>query len=157
MIIINRRILMHINRKATLQRTRDFFDNDYLKYLNNSNFTKYGLKSIDYTQPYVNHTRRTDGLSLLIAQAIDADAIITSVKQAIYDCPNLPQHPYRTILTQRYLKRYNAWQVALNIQYSASYYNKLQNEALLIFADRFTIQQVINQVKNIIDLHIYEN
>lgn len=148
---------MHINQKATLQRTRDFFDTDYLKYLNNSNFTKYGLSSIDYTQPKVTHTRRTDGLAFLIAQAIDADIIITSVNQSIDDCPNLPQRPYKTILTQRYLKRYPAWQVALNIQYSASYYNKLQNEALLIFADRFAVQQVINKATNIIDLHIYED
>ena len=148
---------MHINRKATLQRTRDFFDNDYLKYLGNSNFTKYGLKSIDYTQPYVSHTRRTDGLELLIAQALDADIVIASVNQAIHDCPELPQHPYRSILTQRYIERHRAWQVALNIQYSTSYYNKLQNEALLIFADRFTIQQVINKSQNIIDLHIYED
>lgn len=148
---------MHINRKATLQQTRDFFDNDYLKYLNNSNFTKYGLRSIDYTQPYVSHTRRTDGLASLIIQAINADIIITSVNQAIHDCPELPHHPYRTILTQRYLERHSAWQVALSIQYSNSYYNKLQNEALLVFADRFVIQQVINKAKNIIDLHIYEN
>lgn len=148
---------MHINQKATLQRTRDFFDTNYLKYLNNSNFTKYGLRSIDYTQPKVTHTRRTDGLAFLIVQAIDADIIITSVNQAIDDCPNLPQRPYKTILTQRYLKRYPAWQVALNIQYSTSYYNKLQNEALLIFADRFAVQQVINKATNIIDLHIYED
>ena len=69
----------------------------------------------------------------------------------------VPQHPYRTILTQRYLQRLPAWQVALNIQYSTSYYNKLQNEALLVFADRFAIQQIINKSQNIIDLHIYEN
>lgn len=80
---------MNINKKATLQRTRDFFDTDYLKYLNNSNFTKYGLRSIDYTQPKVTHTRRTDVLAFLIAQDIEANIIIASVNYAIYECHNL--------------------------------------------------------------------
>lgn len=148
---------MHINQKATLERSRAFFANDYLDYLKISNFTNAILRSIDYTQPYVTHTRRTDGLESLITKALDADIIIASVYQAVHDCPEFTQHPYKTILTQRYLKRLPAWQVALNIQYSTSYYNKLQNEALLIFADRFAIQQVINKSQNIIDLHIYEN
>lgn len=147
---------MKVNKKATVQRVRDFFENDYLTYLNLSNFSKYGLRSIDYTQPKVSYTKRTDALAELITKASDADLIILSIKQAISDCPERPRQPYRTILTNRYLKFWPAWQVANKISYSHSQYNKLQNQALLIFANRFAIQQVINQCYPIINLNIYD-
>lgn len=150
---------LNINRKATLQRIRSFFNYNYPNYLNLSDLTNYELKSIDYTQPHVIQTRRTDALEKLITQQIEANLIVTSVQQAINKCPDRPHAPYKTILTERYLKFHPAWQVALKIQYSSSQYNKLQNRALLLFAQKFLIQQFVNKVSenSIIDLNIYEN
>lgn len=95
----------------------------------------------------------------MITQQIEANLIVTSVQQAINKCPDRPHAPYKTILTERYLKFHPAWQVALKIQYSSSQYNKLQNRALLLFAQKFLIQQFVNKVSenSIIDLNIYEN
>lgn len=150
---------LNINRKATLQRIRSFFNYNYPNYLNLSDLTNYELKSIDYTQPHVIQTRRTDALEKLITQQIEANLIVTSVQQAINKCPDRPHAPYKIILTERYLKFHPAWQVALKIQYSSSQYNKLQNRALLLFAQKFLIQQFVNKVSenSIIDLNIYEN
>lgn len=111
---------LNINRKATLQRIRSFFNYNYPNYLNLSDLTNYELKSIDYTQPYVTQTRRTDALEKLITQQIEANLIVMSVQQAINKCPDRPHAPYKTILTERYLKFHPAWQVALKIQYSSS-------------------------------------
>ena len=150
---------LNINRKATLQRIRSFFNYNYPNYLNLSDLTNYELKSIDYTQPHVIQTRRTDALEKLITQQIEANLIVTSVQQAINKCPDRPHAPYKTILSERYLKFHPAWQVALKIQYSSSQYNKLQNRALLLFAQKFLIQQFVNKVSenSLIDLNIYEN
>lgn len=155
----NMKTTLNINRKATLQRIRSFFNYNYPNYLNLSDLTNYELKSIDYTQPHVIQTRRTDALEKLITQQIEANLIVTSVQQAINKCPDRPHAPYKTILTERYLKFHPAWQVALKIQYSSSQYNKLQNRALLLFAQKFLIQQFVNKVSenSIIDLNIYEN
>ena len=155
----NMKATLNINRKATLQRVRSFFNYNYPNYLNLSDLTNYELKSIDYTQPHVIQTRRTDALEKLITQQIEANLIVMSVQQAINKCPDRPQAPYKTILTERYLKFHPAWQVALKIQYSSSQYNKLQNRALLLFAKKFIIQQLINKVSqnSLIDLHIYED
>lgn len=150
---------LNINRKATLQRIRSFFNYNYPNYLNLSDLTNYELKSIDYTQPYVTQTRRTDALEKLITQQIEANLIVMSVQQAINKCPDRPHAPYKIILTERYLKFNSAWQIALKVQYSSSQYNKLQNSALLLFAQKFLIQQFVNKVSenSIIDLHIYED
>ena len=53
------------------------------------NFTKYELRSIEYSQPKVTHMRRTHGLAFLLAQDIEANIIIASVNYAIFDCHNL--------------------------------------------------------------------
>lgn len=58
-------------------------------YESKNNFTKYGLRSIEYTQPKVTHTRRTHGLAFLLAQDIEANIIIASVNYAIYECHNI--------------------------------------------------------------------
>ena len=47
---------LNINRKATLQRVRSFFNYNYPNYLNLSDLTNYELKSIDYNSPKLIET-----------------------------------------------------------------------------------------------------
>ena len=65
---------------------------------------------------------------------------------AINQLENTPQHPYRTIIVERFVKRTRMIKVRELISYSQGKSNDLANQALKSFAEIFRQEQIKNKV-----------
>lgn len=108
---------------------RDFFKNDYPKLylLSGSQIpTDINLKDKSRIGYYCN--------------------VLAITWLAINQLEDTPQHPYRTIIVERFVKRTRMIKVRELISYSQGKSNDLANQALKKFAEIFKQEQIENKV-----------
>lgn len=140
-----------VDRKATIKNTLDFITNKLprLAYFGT-------IKGVNYDNVKVSSTPRKDATADYFLMIKEANEQYRSAMNAINDCRNDQRHPYKKILEVEfkglpYRERLEAVGYEQN-----SYYTK-RKDALLEFADKFLISQIVGNVENILDLHIYKD
>lgn len=81
-----------------------------------------------------------------------AENVLYCVALAIRDCKEEPRKPYRTILTDLYLKDMLNLEVQQEIGYSRSRYNAFKRQALQDFTQRFNYYAVQEGISSLIEL-----
>lgn len=148
--------LGEIDKRKTLDATRNFLDKRLDHYLNMSGSRRFELKSpiISNTPPTKTNVNKQDQIMMNIFYA---ESIVGAVAKTIDKCSNDNRHPYKAILIDFYISRLTFGQVAIRVGYSYGYTKRLRNNALIEFAERFTTQQVLDNIDPVINLIAYKN
>lgn len=142
---------MNDNQSIT-RNVKDFFKYRYDNYLSLSSETS-SLRSINFGNTAVSHSMQTDSQQRIYLRIMDAQKIIKSVDDAIESCRNDTEHPYRKILTLRYIQHRSTVYVISQLSFEKTfYYRNLLPNTLIEFANKFLVKQLVNGVENIIDL-----
>lgn len=144
-----------INKKETLENTRNFLTDDLNEYLYLSNDNRAILKSpIIDGQPKSSYFDSNDSR---ILRVMDAQKIIKCVSVSLLNCSNSSRAPYKTILISYFIDGLTMVQVQAKLGLSASRTSSLKSKALIEFAERFTSAQLLNQVSKPIKLIVYDD
>ena len=121
-------IAMNDEEKKTIKQVKQFFKKDYPRYKQLSVFADLGSVIFDgvKSSSNINHQEQR------MVKAIEAKNIVEMVNTII---DNICDSRYKTILKKCYLQNVPKWQVENELMYSHATFFKLQNEALLLFAE----------------------
>lgn len=129
---------MNDKEKEIIKQVKRFFYKDYPKYKQLSVFAD--LSSVNFdgvkSSSNINHQEQR------MVKAIEAKNIVEMVNTII---DNICDSRYKTILKECYLQNVPKWQVENELMYSHATFYKLQNEALLLFAE--VINRIIGDKK----------
>lgn len=141
-----------MNNKAVLENVKDFFKYRYDNYLSLSSEAN-SLRGISFNNTAVSHSMRIDSQQRAYLKIMDAQKIKKSVDDAVKACRNDIEHPYRNILIFRFLQHKSTVYVINQLSFEKTcYYKQLLPNALIEFANKFLVSQLVNGVENIIDL-----
>lgn len=150
-------LLRPINKKETLENTRNFLNKDLNQYLNLCNANKEILKSPNIDSHFINFDN-VDNTNPIILNIIDAQKVLKCISDSMLKCSNTQIAPYKTILISYYVDSLTMLQLAEKIGFaSVAYTNTLKNRALIEFAERFKTAQLLNQVSKQIKLIVYDD
>lgn len=147
--------MKNINVKQTRCNTRDFLRNKLDHYLNYCNRKRESIYSLDVKNTKVDASLNTD-LANQYVEIFYSQKIVSCVADALNNCTQTTGKPYKKFLTDRYLHLLNMEDIDIKYSFSRSTATRMDNKALLEFADKFLFSQLINQVCPVIDLHIYQ-
>lgn len=138
--------------KATIKNVKHFFKYKYDYYLSLSNEAN-TIKAMEFSNSAVGSSPVQDAKERMYLKVIDAQKIIKSVDDAINSCQDDSEHPYATVLTLRYIKLKSTVYVINNIAFErTSYFDRVLPCALIEFANKFMVKELVNGVENIVDL-----
>ena len=138
--------------KATIKNVKHFFKYKYDYYLSLSNEAN-TIKAMEFSNSAVGSSPVQDAKERMYLKVMDAQKIIKSVDDAINSCQNDSEHPYATVLTLRYIKLKSTVYVINNIAFErTSYFDRVLPCALIEFANKFMVKELVNGVENIVDL-----
>lgn len=123
-------ISMNDKEKEIIKQVKRFFYKDYPKYKQLSVFAD--LSSVNFDG--VKSSSNINYQEQRMVKAIEAKNIVEMVNTII---DNICDSRYKTILKECYLQNVPKWQVENELMYSHTTFYKLQNEALLLFAELF--------------------
>lgn len=144
-------LLPKLNEEETCNRVKKFFAKDLEKLT-----LLAGQRMIDLQSP--NMEGQPKGTSFgnsaenSIVNGLDAQAIVLSVKEAIYQGID---DDSRKIIVGRFIQRHRWVDVQPTIFKEHTTFGKLQNRALIAFAYSFEGKQRKNHCDQIIDLKVY--
>lgn len=144
--------MFDINEPATIKNVTNFFEKDFEKY-QAIDKTKFDIKSVDYSKIKVNGSSNNSAVANRYIFIINAQQRLACVKPAIENCNDTN----KIILTERYLNNLPAWQVEAEVGYGHTQFYVHFHKACLEFADNFLMEQLIQGVDDIQDLHAYSN
>lgn len=144
-----------LNNIETVQKVKDFFDNDFDHYLNLA-----GEHRADISSPTMDITGiATHGINHQdesMAINIDAANCVLAVDHTISSCSNSGEKPYGTILYLFYVKNMNNYLIAERLGYQMTRYYELKNRALMEFAERMELWRKRDH-SSIKSLLVYDN
>lgn len=140
-----------VNSKATANNVRHFFNNQLDRYLALSGQHRADLKSpVSDGQPTGSPIGNSTENRMM--QIWLAEQIVDCVGKAMRNCTKRSQQ----LLLGRYADDMLAYQVARELNVSASTFKRNSNGALNEFADRYEFQLVKHNIQNEAkDLHVY--
>ena len=147
--------MKNINAKQTRCNTSDFLRNKLDHYLNYCNRKRESIYSLDVKNTKVDTSLNTD-LANQYVEIFYSQKIVSCVADALNNCTQTTGKPYKKFLIDRYLHLLNMEDIAIKYSFSRSTATRMDNKALLEFADKFLFSQLMNQVSPVIDLHVYQ-
>lgn len=141
-------------QQKTIKNAKHFFKYRYDYYLELANEAN-SIKGITLNNSGVSCSPRSDNKERLYLKILDAQKIVTSVKEAINTCRNDMEHPYKDVIQLRFIKCESTVYVVNHIPFEKSvYFQRILPNALIEFSNKFLIKQLVNNVENIIDLTV---
>jgi ArpU family phage transcriptional regulator len=135
-------LLPKIDKKATIDNVRRFFENEVERIARVAHEDMSGLKS-----PVISDMPRTqlfgNSVDDRLSKQIEARRLFQQIKDAIY----FIKYPYRQILETRYIDGMDWLDMSNKFQYSPRQLMRKRDMAFLYFADAF---------EDVHDFHIYE-
>lgn len=135
--------LSEINEKETIKNVRVYFDKEFPRLIELSQFGRMQLSSMKLTDTQVTSSK-INNQEIGMIRSINAKEIVQETVKAILNC----SEPYSTLLKGIYIDNLRNIDVQRRIGYGSTRYSELKNKALLCFADRFYTVK---------DLHVYVN
>ncbi|PLT10401.1 hypothetical protein CYJ79_10910 [Lactobacillus crispatus] len=140
------------SQKIIIKNTKHFFKYQYDYYSSLANEAN-TIKGMKFSSTTVDSSPLQDAKEKMYLRIMDAQKIMKSVDDAINSCQNDSEHPYATVLTLRYIKLKSTVYVINNIAFErTSYFDRVLPCALIEFANKFMVKELVNGVENIIDL-----
>lgn len=140
-----------IDKKATIKNTLDFITNKMPRLANFGS-----IKGVNYSRVKVTSSAKSSATTDYFLMIKEASEQFQCARNAINDCRNDQRHPYKKILENEFKGLPYKDRVEATGYEQNSYYTK-RKEALLEFADKFLISQIVGNVEDVIDLHIYKD
>lgn len=138
--------------KNIIKNVKHFFLYDYDNYLSLANEAN-SIKGLNFDNTAVEQSARTDSKERLYLRIMDSQKIIQSVDDAVNSCQDDAKHPYKKVLKLHFLKMKSNIYVINEIPFEKTfYYRCILPNAMVEFANKFLVKQLINEVENIIDL-----
>lgn len=156
---------MDIDQKATANKVRNFLKFDFDRYLNFAGLNPSDLSVIDDTHLSspsldasgvsshggINHAETS------MLRIIEAENACKAIYHAIMKCRDGGRKPYKTILSEVYLKGMNDTAVQGLLGYESSQYDVIKRRALCEFADRWDRSRYIYRLRDDKwDMHVWK-
>lgn len=138
--------------KATIKNVKHFFKYKYDYYLSLSNEAN-TIKAMEFSNSTAGSSPVQDAKERMYLKVMDAQKIIKSVDDAINSCQNDIDHPYAKVLALKYIKLESTVYIINQIPFEkSSYFDRILPNALIEFANKFMVKELVNGVENIVDL-----
>ena len=108
---------------------------------------------MEFSNSTVGSSPVQDAKERMYLKVMDAQKIIKSVDDAINSWQNDIDHPYAKVLALKYIKLESTVYIINQIPFEkSSYFDRILPNALIEFANKFMVKELVNGVENIVDL-----
>ena len=140
------------SQKIIIKNTKHFFKYQYDYYSSLANEAN-TIKGMKFSSTTVDSSPLQDAKEKMYLRIMDAQKIIKSVDDAINSCQNDIDHPYAKVLALKYIKLESTVYIINQIPFEkSSYFDRILPNALIEFANKFMVKELVNGVENIVDL-----
>lgn len=124
-----------LDETKTFEAVKDFFKEDFQKYLNYSGKHRTDLSSpiLDPTGVTAHGVNHQENRMVINA---DAARCVEAVNDTIIDCTNTPEHPYATILFLSFIRHFTDEKASIRVSLSSTTYGRFKKSACIEFAQR---------------------
>ena len=147
-------LFVEVDDKETCRQVKHFFNKRFDHYLNLSGNRRFNLKS-----PIINGMPKADRninrQDLMMLRIFHAQKIVECVSDAINECTNTVDKPYKAILIGSYFEHKTLTQIRKELGFTSHQQTKLsnlKNKALIEFAERFEGSQQRKEVEPMVKL-----
>lgn len=152
-----------IDQRATASRVRNFLQKQFERWLGYAGLDPVNLSVIDDTHlssPSLDASGVSGGAGVShqedsTLRIIEAEKACYAVVDAIRHCQDVPGKPYRTIMTECYLRGMDDDAVRRTVGFGLSWFETQKRRAECNFADCWDKYKVKHDVAYLDDLHIY--